>query len=394
MRYHSIDIIRGVAALSVVISHLIKYLSVDLSNLFDRGCHVYLSIFEWFFSNQFQGSVHPGVIMFIVLSGFCIHLPIAGAYERIEESGYWWQYAVRRLVRIVPVYWLACLLGVITLLVWKSLSTDMSWPHWLYSDGSISLGAIVRKFLMLDPLLPVGPVGLGNPALRTVATEVALYALYPCVLFILLKKKWLGRVIVLLVLYVVSIGIAALPMGSAWAYESVPRFLVWWTVGAYAADFYKDNKEWSSSMYGWGLTAVLGVVMFLANHTLSFRGSYYITVPLLALFTASLLASLLSAEHCGKIQDNVVIRVLSGLGVRSYSLYAIHMPILGLYALRLSESSMPHSVVLADSLLIPFCLMFAATEFCYRYVEMPSHHAAKRLGYKVLVQAKSSSCSD
>ena len=390
MRYHSIDIIRGVAALSVVISHLLNYLSVDLSNIFDRGCHLYLSIFEWVFSNQFQGSVHPGVIMFIVLSGFCIHLPIAGAYDRIKVPGFWREYAVRRLVRIVPVYWLACLLGVITLLIWQFASADMSWPHWLYSDGNISLGAIVRKFFMLDPLLPVESVGLGNPAIRTVATEVALYALYPCVLFVLLKQGWLGRVVALLVLYVVTLGLGALPMGSGWAYESVPRFLVWWTIGAYAADFNKQDKEWGSSIFGWGLTALLGVVMCFGNHTLGFRGSFYITVPLLSLFTASLLVSLLSSEHCGKIKDNLVIRVLSGLGVRSYSLYAIHMPILGLYAFWLSESETAQSVMFADTLLIPFCLVFVLTELCYRTVELPSHHAAKRIGSKFTAEVESS----
>ncbi|MGZ0656222.1 acyltransferase family protein [Coraliomargarita sp. W4R72] len=335
MRYHSIDIIRGFAALSVVISHLLAYLLVDLSNLFDRACQLYLSIFEWVFSNTVQGSVHPGVIMFIVLSGFCIHLPIAGAYERIEASGYWWQYAVRRLVRIVPVYWLACLLGVITLLIWQFASADLSWPNWLYSDTSIGLSAIFRKFLMLDPLLPVGPVGLGNPAIRTVATEVVLYALYPGVLFILLKTGWLGRAITLLVLYVATVGLGALPMGSAWAYESVPRFLVWWSIGACAADFYKNQKKWGSSRSGWWLTAALGVVMCLA----------------------------------------------------------IHMPILGLYSLWLTNSSMADTVMFADTLLIPLCLIFVATEFCYRYVELPSHHIAKKLGQKVLVRANSSSCS-
>lgn len=326
--------------------------------------------------------------MFIVLSGFCIHLPIAGAYGRAEAPGYWWQYAVRRLVRIMPVYWLACLGGVFALLAWQSCSTGMAWPNWLYSDGSIRLGAVLRKFMMLDPFLPVGPVGMGNPALRTVATEVALYALYPCVLFLLHRQKWPRRIILLTVFYVATIVIGALPVGSAWAYESVPRFLVWWAIGAFAADFYKQKKEWGSSISGWGITVVLGGAMCFANQALSFRGSYYITVPLMALFTASLLVSLLSAEHSGKIKDTVVVRLLSGLGVRSYSLYAIHMPILGLYALWYSESSIANSIIFSDTLLLPFCLVFAVTECFYRCIEKPSHNSAKKFGSLVLKRAE------
>ncbi|WOO42910.1 acyltransferase [Rubellicoccus peritrichatus] len=379
-RYHSLDIVRGVAAVSVVLSHLINYIPISSTNFFDSLCVEFVDLFMLIFRGSARLSAHPGVIVFIVLSGFCIHLPIANAYHRIKKHGFWSEYAVRRLIRIAPVYWAACLLGLFALLSWR-YSSSVILPHWLSASASIDILDVIRKFGMIDPVLLSNPISLGNPALRTVATEIWLYALYPLVLAVLIYSSWCMRVIVLCLLYVATVAMTLLPMvPSGWAYESVPRFLVWWMIGVYAADWFKKHPTWGASMKGWMITILLAVVMIVLNSISDFRGAYLITVPVLALFSASLLISLLSSEFLGMIQGGVIVRAFSAIGLRSYSLYAVHMPVLGLYYLVINKYNAPYYGAPQGSAFVPLLTIALVTELFFRYIELPSHSAAKRLG--------------
>ena len=110
MKLASVDVLRGLAALGVAWYHSRVDLWVGFKAIqanpaeftgFDRA----LSWFSLPISQM--GSM---VMLFFVLSGFCIHLPIAGKGRMID----WRAYAVRRFFRIYPAYFatlLLCLAG-------------------------------------------------------------------------------------------------------------------------------------------------------------------------------------------------------------------------------------------------------------------------------------------
>ena len=107
-----LDIIRGLAALSVFFTHWVLWTSLpgDTKTIFNNFISLVFTIFKstlWAWAG-----LHPGVAVFIVLSGFCIHLPIAIKRDSIGTKGYWLNYAYRRLMRIAPIYWLGLALGV------------------------------------------------------------------------------------------------------------------------------------------------------------------------------------------------------------------------------------------------------------------------------------------
>ena len=114
-RYYSLDIVRGMAALSVLLTHWGGWTFYFTDSTTKHVIVFFQNIFK--FSLWNGGGIHPGVVIFIVLSGFCIHLPLAASPNLIAQSGFWRIFTLRRSIRIMPVLFIALLLGIISLLV-------------------------------------------------------------------------------------------------------------------------------------------------------------------------------------------------------------------------------------------------------------------------------------
>lgn len=94
-RYRSLDIWRGTACLSVLVYHAAAY-----AEFRPGGDH-------WSF--RVSSTLHHGVTIFFVLSGYCITASAVGLQRR---GGGWTQYAIRRIRRIYPPFWMALAITV------------------------------------------------------------------------------------------------------------------------------------------------------------------------------------------------------------------------------------------------------------------------------------------
>jgi peptidoglycan/LPS O-acetylase OafA/YrhL len=99
-RFYTIDIIRGLAALSVLLTHW-GGLTEKYADQFTKKIILILQVpinLIWQ-----GGGTHPGVVIFIVLSGFCIHLSVEKNIKQIKNKYFWKIYYLRRSIRIYPV---------------------------------------------------------------------------------------------------------------------------------------------------------------------------------------------------------------------------------------------------------------------------------------------------
>lgn len=130
-RFLCLDAVRAFAALSVLLSHWGNWTAPIMrpSGTFDWAVDAAQSFFAK--TAGAPGGLHPGVVVFIVLSGFCIHLPVATDPSRTASVGDWDEYFRRRMLRIAPVYWFASILGIVALFL--ANRSGLPWP------GSIEL---------------------------------------------------------------------------------------------------------------------------------------------------------------------------------------------------------------------------------------------------------------
>lgn len=170
-RLVSIDALRGIAALGVVLYHAVHQTgSAVPDNLFRYPVRLiqFLSSFGYI-----------GVFLFFVISGFCIHLQwakarAAGETPRINFGSFW----KRRIRRLYPPY----LITLAGFLVMMAFTTGIDVTHFFIYD-------IVMHVMMLHNLDPQTCYSI-NGVFWTLAIEEQLYLAYFLLLFLRIRWGW------------------------------------------------------------------------------------------------------------------------------------------------------------------------------------------------------------
>ena len=111
----SITILRGLAALGVMIFHVRIFLWTGWSNI--RSHPEQFSFFDHSAAWLSLPAPMLGecVLLFFVISGFCIHYPMAGKTTKLELK----TYAIRRIIRIYPPYFAAVCLSLLAVVYFE-----------------------------------------------------------------------------------------------------------------------------------------------------------------------------------------------------------------------------------------------------------------------------------
>lgn len=360
-----IDVLRGIAALGVALFHVRAELWVGWTAI-QANPESYTPVdqaLSWLgIPLRFLGA---GVLLFFVISGYCIHGPQAGGGGRKKlttEKPEWRRFYVRRFLRIYPPY-LAVLVLSGVVLAW---SGGMDWNRFL---ASLSM--------LQNYWPPRGQIST-NHSLWSLPVEMELYLVYPL-------AWWLGRrlgwaMVLGLAGCVSLVAQGGLVAGAAWLDGSVPRFWALWCAGAWVAERRATvglpswNARW---MLGLTLTLVAAASSELLAPTRIASQWLWGVVGVLALIWAagSRPAGTAALEQC----NSSWLIPLAWLGTFSYALYLVHYPLFhlaggvwqGAFGAKPSCILVPLAAV---ALVIPLAWLF------YCLVELPSHRLARRLG--------------
>jgi len=286
-RIVSVQYLRAVAALLVVVAH--------------AGAH---PLAEGFFLYDRLGQF--GVTLFFVISGF-IMVAITGK-ARVAPL----DFLRRRIVRVVPLYWLftglAALLAVLAPSLFKS--TVFTWPHFLQSLAFIPHVAPGRGGT--SPLLSLG---------WTLNYEAFFYVGF-ALLAVLLAWQ---RVAVLAGAFValVIIGLVAAPADPVLAFYTDVALLPF-ASGAVIGMLWLEGRfaGWPRSrLAGLAILALLaGLVTFVLDRSSASLPSF---LALLVLCSALVAGGLALERHLPRLGW------LELLGDASYAIYLVHMFVVG-----------------------------------------------------------------
>ncbi|HUK36747.1 MAG TPA: acyltransferase, partial [Vicinamibacterales bacterium] len=182
-RLASIDCLRGLAVLLVLVHHVFR-MSFPEKSLF------------WI--QIWVGATDPGVrgvVLFFVISGFCIHMPwarrkTAGESSHIDFIRFW----KRRLWRLYPPYFFA-LTGGLFLILFLALIGKYGavTPDYFPHQPQRIVYDYVAHLLMLHGFHPEFDGAGSNPAFWTLAREEYLYLLYFLLLFVRIRSNaWMS----------------------------------------------------------------------------------------------------------------------------------------------------------------------------------------------------------
>ena len=322
-RISSIDGLRGIAALAVVLYHARASWWIGIAETY-KANGLSLNISSWIgylsYPLSFGGL---GVCLFFVLSGYCIHRRGAIILSKSNNNTIDFKtFFIRRFWRIYPTYVAALILTALI-------------DYWVYCYSGIhsanqdnSLYSFVISLLTLQGY--AARFYGSNGVFWTLAMEIHLYLAYPLLFYISRRKGPLSALLTTLALGIIYVAANSfINIDGMFKYREIsgPIFIPFWfnwAVGFYIAEIQAGRaKDFKRNIW----FAIASIMVVLALLLTVFKISEYITNFFWSVFFASVVRICIY-KGADSIWDCYLGRFFVFIGMFSYTLYAIHGPIL------------------------------------------------------------------
>jgi peptidoglycan/LPS O-acetylase OafA/YrhL len=357
LRFESIDGLRGLACLMVLLCHSaghfapINWSIVHLGPVRLTQTHIF-------------AYGYGGVDLFFVLSGFCLAYPIVSRPKRPVD---WKQYAVNRARRILPPYWSAlALFAVLSLLILHFHIEPFLSGHILAWQG-------VKQFAYSVSLISFSLDG----SFWTLPIEWRWYFVLPVLIWLWRRIGSSGVLFCLVLISMISIFIFMPSHFDRLKFFVTPLFnyMPLFGLGIWAAALAarQENYRWEGQIRNFApqgiVAALIVVIAFAPTHT----ASWVLGSMLLRLVTWGPLTFLLVLAAT---QDTIIRRLFSWrplvwVGTFSYSLYLIHEPFLQIGAALMLPHHWPMFWNLACQIIILPALLIGLAYLFFLVAEKP-----------------------
>ncbi len=353
-RFVFVDGLRGLAALGIVMFHIWWYEPEPYPTLGSEP-----GLIDAVFLK-----VRGGVQVLLVISGFVIAYTMRKTWVTPREIS---TFIGRRLIRLVPSYWVAIGFVILTDLICRDWG-DLTSPF----EGQLSLARISAHLTFLQDVTGHDPLGAG---MWTICIEMQFYfvailgwglaqQLFPRPVASEPRPSMLGLLVVFAPVALISLfHWRSLESTSPWVTHFLWMFflgmLTWWTL---------------DKTVSWIVSATI-VIIAIVELAFNVDWQYENTVALvtaLAIFTAGCQDRLYSWLNWPWLQY---------LGRISYSLYLIHFPVCHLLTAVCWKwfGNSPTPAQAAAILLASLVASLVAGHVLYRFVEAPSARWASRI---------------
>ncbi len=316
------------------------------------------------------------VDIFIVLSGFCLMIPVVSSQDKTLRGGIF-PFLIRRARRILPPYYAALAFMILTILALPYLqrSTGTAWD---ITQPSLLIPVVASHLFLIHNWSPEWIYKIDTP-LWSVATEWQIYFLFP---FLLLPAWRRGGALLLLAAAGAVSGIPLFILGDK-IELAVPWFILLFAGGIAGADavynhssFYETirKSEWWPKLF----LISGGILAFCLLHKPQFWSSSLFVRDLgMGAFTVTLIVTGALYSQEGKFSGIGNLFKLLGsqgmlwLGACSYSLYLVHYPVVSLMNLFLHNRGYSANITLLLLLTLGVPISIACARIFYLLFERP-----------------------
>ncbi|MFZ6690048.1 acyltransferase family protein [Undibacterium sp. SXout11W] len=305
-----------------------------------------------------------GVDIFFVISGYLITNIILA--EKVEGKFSLLRFYERRARRIIPT--LFCVLFVTLPFAWFWMLPDQLKE---FSESLIAVSAFSSNILFWKQSGYFDASSELKPLLHTwsLAVEEQYYVLFPLLLSIFLKLSnsltALRAFFVLLFISSFYFSQAILVTHASEAFYLLPSRAWELLLGALIPLVFSDSCKKNITLVkaeflaAFGLTCILTSIFFYDGKT-PFPG-FYALLPTMGAFLILMYAD--ARTYVGKLLSH---KLISGIGLISYSAYLWHQPILAFYKIKTSQIELSNSIQV-----LYFVIVILLSIFSYIYIETP-----------------------
>jgi len=371
VRLDFLDGIRGLAAFYVVFHHLYQiYLTDPMQPA--AGYYWFMPLLQW---------GHHAVAVFIVLSGFCLMMPVARSAGGVLREGFA-QYVWRRVRRIVPAYYAAIVLALVLVACFPAMRR-IDGEFWSEAFGPggdwhnfFDVPNLVAHLFLLHSLRSDWVLRI-DPPMWSIGVEWLNYFLMPLI-FIPVWRK-LGNVALVLFATVFCF----LPYITKPLLHSDRFTFHWmqpWFIALFAIGMAAASLQFPRA--GRKLTRLDSILRKLALHPITLillvaaaivcRNHRVPTDFLTGALTVCIILHCASSTAIGRRARSLLEwRVAVWLGMISYSLYLFHGPLLQLAHRLLEPLGLSGAGRFAVMCLVIVPLIIFASWIAYHLFEKP-----------------------
>jgi peptidoglycan/LPS O-acetylase OafA/YrhL len=355
---------RAIAALVVYVNHAYAQVWNPHAGRYPSGV---LSAFSYFLV-----AGHLSVTVFIVISGFCLALPVVSAGDQLRGGTF--EFLKRRARRILPPYYgsLALCLALIATVIGRPTGTLWDVPILATPAGVLS------HLLLLQDLFATGSI---NYVFWSIAVEWQIYFLFPLLVWAFRRFDHRSTVAVALIAgYAIRIG-----LGSTRVARANPHFLGMFALGmlgAYVArspriDYVLARQSrlwWWAGGLGLAVAAGLSIAWGIDVSTARF---YLLDLPIgIVALSALVLAQRSEHSLLGRMFS---WRPLVVIGTFSYSVYLVHAPLLQiLWQFGLHPAGLGDEAMFVVLLTAGLAAVLAGAYLFFRVFEQPFMRSARQ----------------
>jgi peptidoglycan/LPS O-acetylase OafA/YrhL len=370
-RFETLDSLRGLAAVSVMLGHFFLAYAFMAQNTAHRGYLDYpFNLLKYTPLHIIWGG-HEAVILFFLLSGFVLSLPfLRNRAPRYRD------YLIKRVCRIYIPYIAAVFIAILAKQLFNhSRIHDMS-PYFNGQWTAVTeLKSIVQHVVFLGNFNST----LYDPILWSLVHEMRISILFPLIMLIVIKGGWKGSLAVCAFLSVTA------ELLLKWTHPhyqtngvATLQYVCFFIMGALLAKYRTEIADGYQKLAGWmkGLLFAAAVLLY-TFHWLFYSSAYHLNFRY---YREDILISLGGCVFIVfALNSSIVKTILSHklnlfLGKISYSLYLFHFVVL-LSVLHSWNGKLPLMVLLGLS----FALSFVAATISYYAIERTSIRLGSRM---------------
>ena len=311
-----IDSLRCFAAIYVVLFHTLTV--VEIQKLWITPQYHYI----W----ALLSHGHSAVSLFIVLSGYCLMLPIIK--HRGILSGGILLFIKRRARRILPPYFLSMFFCLI--LIYSILSQENGYM-WDVCRQVTPLGFVLHLLMLQDIYLRTA--SQINAVFWSISVEWRIYFLFPLIVFLWRKMgRWLTTIAMFIFSYLLYLLLFLLPFNHTLVGPS-PHYIALFTLGMLGADltFSNDPKACNLRRNKIWIPVILLLSVFLNFGPMSDgKVSPYLRDSVTGFFAFAIILYL-SINSNSLATQFCQWKPFIWLGEYSYTIYLFHVPVSTLF---------------------------------------------------------------
>jgi len=379
VRLDYLDGLRGLAALFVLLHH--AHAELDYRYAAE-------GLKPWLSATKVLSWGHFSVSVFIILSGYCLMLPVARSRAG-ELRGGFADYIWRRARRILPPYYVALALAL--LIIWLYPGLRYAYSHdWDVPVKAFTPGILLSHGFLIHNFSPDWIDRIDLP-MWSVATEWQIYFIFPAILLPVWRRWKIGPLIVagfLLGWMPRWLGLRSLDVACFWFIglfaQGMAAALINFSTDPQAVRLRNGCKWGWISACCW--VGVLVAGLFLSKHGLV-KEYRWLTDFFVGLAAASMIVACTKrmTDHAGEPYP-VLLKIFNhrwavALGVFSYSLYLIHYPLLALSNSVMSGLHIAPRInfLISFSVIVPIIVALAYLfHLVFERPFMPGHLGANR----------------